>query len=242
MQNLRGLEHVADGTFGGQVNNLDGSVSGADRFSKAVTVINFTFKDNIPRPVTVTLFAPNEVTAFVQNIGFPSVYVQWGAGGSSSWVLLDGREGDQFTLTCSSLRVGIFNDSLAQAFGTLVLNGVTNPITFGAFASLGVGINRAGFLRRTKVSDTPQIVGAQQVFTVPKYATNAKFYRYPGTCDYKVQPYNPYGSAGNLISEFSVAANADCPVIELSGDTKAIEIENGAVPMTKSTMVWGMSL
>lgn len=260
--NQRGLDNVARGTFSGVATNLDAVAHGTPNL--AVTVINLTTLDNEPRPFTVTMASPL-LGGQVQQ-GNTSALVEWGSGGFASSFICDAREGEQFCLTCSTLRVSIFNDALAQGYDpTNLIQGVSNPITFGAFVSVGVGVN-ANSLRRSEVrifwstsNDETSRYGlhagdVSDPFIIPKHAADAKVFVYPQQ-DYIVYQVNPKGRknvpSGAFYTQLSteVLAGNDCPRIILAGDTKQIQVENASTStdldlqvIHKMAVVWGLSV
>lgn len=254
-ENARGLEDVARGAFSGTVNNLDASAHGS--VTSAVTVINFRTKDNSPQQFTVTLASPLAHSQVQE--GNASALVEWGSGGFNSAFVCDAREGQQFCLTCSSLRVSIFNDALAQGYDpNNLVGGISNPITFGAFVSLGNGVNRRE-LRRSEVrvfttlapefGDGGLVPGIiSEPFIVPKHASDFKVYPYPQN-DFIAYQINPKGRTDglgvvhHLALSTEVLAGNDCPVIALVGDTKQVTVENaGTSTIAKLAVVWGLSV
>ncbi len=155
--------------------------------------------------------------------------IQFGAGGGITEVEVDVKRSCCFSLVAGFVNCRIQNDSVAGPSATpmplrawLVDRAVANPVAptrtiyHGALAAAGA-----------------------QAFGVPTCAAKVRIYREPVAAPFTFNMMN-FGLAERV--EVNVPALVTPDMLELPGDCSAIEVVNGAVPITRMRLVFELSL
>lgn len=155
--------------------------------------------------------------------------IQFGAGGAITEVEVDVKRSCAFSLVAGFVNCRILNDSVAGPTATampllawLTDRAVANPVP----------------PTRT-IYQGALAAAAAQAFGVPVCAARVQVYREPAAAPFAINMMN-FGLAERV--EVTVAANAQSGMLDLPGDCSAIEIVNGAVPITRMRLVFELSL
>lgn len=136
--------------------------------------------------------------------------VEFGAGGAQFQVQVDAIPGQTISIGGSFLRVSAVNYSS---------NNLTQD--FGAFVSLLPKGTRLS-AKKTIPRGLTLPAGITLLASIPLFSKKLRVYRNPASNPFSVQ----FLAGGVVFSETNVAANADCPSIEIPGRAQQVQFVN----------------
>ncbi len=153
--------------------------------------------------------------------------IQYGAGGGHSNIEVDVKRSCSFSLVAGFIQCSILNESPNVGDMPVAAWLSDRPVAQPIPPTRTIYHGAIG-------------AAAAQIFGVPVAAARVRVMRAPATAPF-VLTLRDIGVAGATV-EVNVAANQESGLIEIPGDCSAMEIVNGAVPITAARLIFELSL